>query len=89
MVKLLRCAWHPLADVLCTGIAEMLAIHSLMREIFALWPFDIFDSSDGRYYILREDLLGFYINDVIERLSIRQDYDGWEVGNIRIGSPAR
>jgi hypothetical protein len=32
-----------------------------------------------RFYILRDDMLEYLLNDITERLSVRQQYDGWEV----------
>ena len=33
------------------------------------------------YYILRNDMLAYYVNYVKERLSVKQDHDGWEVSS--------
>src|ERR1700729_3660524 len=38
-----------------------------------------------RFYILRDDMLGYYLNDIVERLSTRQQYDGWEVSFRKFG----
>ena len=32
-----------------------------------------------RYYVLRDDMLAFYVNDTMQRLATRQEQDGWEV----------
>ena len=32
----------------------------------------------NRFYILRDDMLGYYLNDIKERLSGRRQHDGWE-----------
>jgi hypothetical protein len=32
-----------------------------------------------RYYILRDDMLGYYVNDISERLSVTHDHIEWEV----------
>jgi hypothetical protein len=32
-----------------------------------------------RYYILRGDMLGYYINDLVQRLDTRREEDGWQV----------
>jgi hypothetical protein len=37
-----------------------------------------------RYYVLRDDMLGYYMNDIVERLSTRQDGQGWEVGTLHV-----
>jgi hypothetical protein len=31
------------------------------------------------YYILRNDMLGYYVNQIIDNLSSRHESDGWEV----------
>lgn len=34
-----------------------------------------------RYYILRNDMMGYYLNDIQERLANRPESSGWEVGS--------
>lgn len=34
-----------------------------------------------RYYVLREDMLGYYVNDLVERLNARGEDDGWQVSH--------
>ena len=45
------------------------------RELFAA------DNTyrNPRYYILKDDMLAYYVNDILQRLSARQEHDGWEV----------
>jgi hypothetical protein len=31
------------------------------------------------YYVLRNDMLAYFVNDIIERLATRQESDGWQV----------
>jgi hypothetical protein len=32
-----------------------------------------------RYYVLRDDMLGYYVNDIAERLAAKHEDQGWEV----------
>jgi hypothetical protein len=61
---------------------EMWAIHSSTRKRTS-WCLCIECHSlplfVNRYYVLRDDMLGYYMHDIVERLSTRQDGDGWEV----------
>lgn len=36
---------------------------------------------DNRYYILRDDLVGYYVNDLLGRLASRQDQQKWQVSH--------
>ena len=33
-----------------------------------------------RYYVLREDMMSYLVNDIAERLSKGEEAHGWEVG---------
>ncbi|CCM04086.1 uncharacterized protein FIBRA_06245 [Fibroporia radiculosa] len=48
------------------------------KEKFQVYRRDVGDTLVNAYYILRDDLLGFYVNDILERLASRQEHDGWE-----------
>lgn len=59
-------------------IGGMWAIRSSMRTCTVLMRstrLTVF-----RYYILRNDMMGYYLNDIQERLANRLDSSGWEVG---------
>ena len=34
------------------------------------------------YYVLRDDMLGYYVNDIAERLATRGEADGWQVNHL-------
>lgn len=34
---------------------------------------------ETRYYVLRDDMLGYYVEDISQRLAARQENDGWQV----------
>ena len=36
----------------------------------------------SRYYVLRDDMLGYYVNDIAERLAARRESDGWQVSRL-------
>lgn len=39
-----------------------------------------------RYYILRDDMLEFYVNDIVERINSKLVGGGWEVSLVMSGS---
>ncbi|KAI0714221.1 ARM repeat-containing protein [Cerioporus squamosus] len=48
------------------------------RDKFQAYRRDVGDTLINAFYILRDDMLAFYVNDVLQRLSTRQAHDGWE-----------
>lgn len=38
-----------------------------------------YPNCEARYYVLRDDMLGFYVEDISQRLAARQENDGWQV----------
>ncbi|KAF8637543.1 hypothetical protein AX17_002750 [Amanita inopinata Kibby_2008] len=47
-------------------------------EKFQVYRRDIGDTLINAYYILRDDMLGYYINDIMECLATRQENQGWQ-----------
>ncbi|OBZ74388.1 Importin-13 [Grifola frondosa] len=75
LVQVLRrkVVW-PAKDVLSSWVRDQ-------KDKFQAYRRDVGDTLINAYYILREDMLGYYVNDVLQRLSTRQEHEGWEVGN--------
>ncbi|KAH9851222.1 ARM repeat-containing protein [Lenzites betulinus] len=48
------------------------------RDKFLSYRRDVGDTLINAYYVLRDDMLAFYVSDVMRRLSTRQEHDGWE-----------
>ncbi|KAI0350564.1 ARM repeat-containing protein [Trametes cingulata] len=48
------------------------------RDKFQAYRRDVGDTLINAYYVLREEMLAFYVSDLLQRLSTRQDRDGWE-----------
>jgi len=34
---------------------------------------------NNSYYVLRDDMLGYYVDDIAQRLAARQENEGWQV----------
>ncbi|RPD63454.1 ARM repeat-containing protein [Lentinus tigrinus ALCF2SS1-6] len=49
-----------------------------MSRRFVVYRRDVGDTLINAYYVLRDDMLAFYVNDVLQRLSTRQAHEGWE-----------
>ncbi|PPQ95113.1 hypothetical protein CVT25_011656 [Psilocybe cyanescens] len=47
-------------------------------EKFQVYRRDVGDTLINAYYVLRDDMMGYYVNDIIERLAARQEGDGWQ-----------
>ncbi|KAF9456910.1 armadillo-type protein [Collybia nuda] len=45
---------------------------------FQVYRRDVGDTLINAYYVLREDMLGYYVDDVTQRLNSRQENDGWQ-----------
>ncbi|KDR78193.1 hypothetical protein GALMADRAFT_65460 [Galerina marginata CBS 339.88] len=45
---------------------------------FQVYRRDVGDTLINAYYVLRDDMLGYYVNDIAERLAVRQEADGWQ-----------
>ncbi|KAF5376630.1 hypothetical protein D9615_007856 [Tricholomella constricta] len=45
---------------------------------FQVYRRDIGDTLINAYYVLRHDMLGYYVGDVAQRVASRQENDGWE-----------
>ena len=41
----------------------------------------------GSYYVLRDDMLGYYVNDIAERLATMRETDGWQVNHCAVCFP--
>ncbi|TFK48147.1 ARM repeat-containing protein [Heliocybe sulcata] len=48
------------------------------KDKFQVYRRDVGDTLINAYYILRNDMLEFYINGIVERLNTRHGDDGWE-----------
>lgn len=48
------------------------------KDKFQVYRRDVGDTLINAYYILRNDMLAFYVNGIVERLNSRQETDGWE-----------
>ncbi|KZT19856.1 ARM repeat-containing protein [Neolentinus lepideus HHB14362 ss-1] len=48
------------------------------KDKFQVYRRDVGDTLINAYYILRNDMLEFYINGILERLNARRENDGWE-----------
>ncbi|KAH9942102.1 ARM repeat-containing protein, partial [Amylocystis lapponica] len=48
------------------------------RDGFQAYRRDVGDTLINAYYILRDDLLAYYVNDLLERLAVQQEKQGWE-----------
>jgi len=33
----------------------------------------------SRYYVLRDRMMGYFVDDIAERLTLHQEGDGWQV----------
>lgn len=49
-----------------------------VRDKFQSYRRDVGDTLLNAYYILRDELLAYLVNDILERLSTRQHTHGWE-----------
>lgn len=76
-VLLYRCIVSALTRILDTG--ETLETHSSMRKFPFTHHFIIFSNHTNSYYVIRDDMLGYYIEDIVQRLTSRQENDGWQV----------
>ncbi|KNZ71941.1 Importin-13 [Termitomyces sp. J132] len=47
-------------------------------EKFQVYRRDVGDTLINAYYVLRHDMLGYLVEDVIQRLNGRQEQDGWQ-----------
>ncbi|KAF9443602.1 ARM repeat-containing protein [Macrolepiota fuliginosa MF-IS2] len=45
---------------------------------FQVYRRDVGDTLINAYYVLREDMLGYYINDLVQRLNAKREEDGWQ-----------
>ncbi|KAF8188698.1 armadillo-type protein [Pholiota molesta] len=45
---------------------------------FQVYRRDVGDTLINAYYVLRNDMLAYFVNDIIERLATRQESDGWQ-----------
>ncbi|KAH8077079.1 ARM repeat-containing protein [Cristinia sonorae] len=45
---------------------------------FQAYRRDVGDTLINAYYVLRDDMLAFYVNDIVEKLAVKRDADGWE-----------
>ncbi|KAF5347245.1 hypothetical protein D9756_009920 [Leucocoprinus leucothites] len=45
---------------------------------FQVYRRDVGDTLINAYYVLREDMLGYYVNDLVQRLNARGPNDGWQ-----------
>ncbi|KIJ61703.1 hypothetical protein HYDPIDRAFT_115503 [Hydnomerulius pinastri MD-312] len=72
LVKVLRrkVAWPP--QSLLSGWAKD------QVDKFQVYRRDVGDTLINAYYILRNDMLGYYLNDIQERLNNRHEPEGWE-----------
>ncbi|KAI0633121.1 ARM repeat-containing protein [Trametes polyzona] len=48
------------------------------RDKFQAYRRDVGDALINAYYVLRDDMLAFYVSDIMQRLSARREQDGWE-----------
>ncbi|KAI8996297.1 ARM repeat-containing protein [Trametes punicea] len=48
------------------------------KDKFQAYRRDVGDTLINAYYVLRDDMLSFYVNDLLQRLATRQEQDGWE-----------
>ncbi|PCH43249.1 ARM repeat-containing protein [Wolfiporia cocos MD-104 SS10] len=56
-------------------------LHSWTRDLwdrFQSYRRDVGDTLINAYYILRDDLLQFYVEDTLQRLASKQAHQGWE-----------
>ncbi|KAI0937932.1 hypothetical protein AcW1_002387 [Taiwanofungus camphoratus] len=72
LVQVLRrkVAW-PVTPVLSSWTRDQ-------RDKFQIYRRDVGDTLINAYYILRDDLLGYYVRDIIERLTTKPGQQGWE-----------
>ncbi|KAF8962197.1 armadillo-type protein [Flammula alnicola] len=47
-------------------------------EKFQVYRRDVGDTLINAYYVLRDDMIGYYVNDIAERLAARQEGDHWQ-----------
>ncbi|TFK33337.1 armadillo-type protein [Crucibulum laeve] len=47
-------------------------------EKFQVYRRDIGDTLINAYYILRDDMLGYYVSDIAERLAAKRENEGWQ-----------
>ncbi|CDO75722.1 hypothetical protein BN946_scf184493.g20 [Trametes cinnabarina] len=48
------------------------------RDKFQAYRRDVGDTLINAYYVLRDDMLSFYVNELLQKLATRRDQDGWE-----------
>ncbi|KAI0743038.1 ARM repeat-containing protein [Daedaleopsis nitida] len=48
------------------------------RDKFIAYRRDVGDTLINAYYVLRDDMLTFYVDEITRQLSTRRDADGWE-----------
>ncbi|KAG6334626.1 hypothetical protein ID866_4467 [Astraeus odoratus] len=72
LVKVLRrkVAWPP-QTALASWTKDQI-------DKFQVYRRDVGDTLINAYYILRNDMLGYYLSDIQERILQRQQHDGWE-----------
>ncbi|KAG6901557.1 hypothetical protein C0995_010614 [Termitomyces sp. Mi166 len=47
-------------------------------EKFQVYRRDVGDTLINAYYVLRHDMLGYLVEDAIQRLNVKQEQDGWQ-----------
>ncbi|RDB17659.1 Importin-13 [Hypsizygus marmoreus] len=47
-------------------------------EKFQVYRRDVGDTLINAYYVLRDSMLGYFVDDIAQRLASRQESDGWE-----------
>lgn len=45
---------------------------------FQVYRRDVGDTLINAYYVLRDDMLGYYVDDIAQRLATRQENEGWQ-----------
>ncbi|KAF9471249.1 ARM repeat-containing protein [Pholiota conissans] len=45
---------------------------------FQVYRRDVGDTLINAYYVLRNDMLAYFVNDIVERLAARKEGDGWQ-----------
>lgn len=62
-------------------VGDILINASVFRNNFGRFQTDLYNPS---YYVIRDDMIIYFVNDIIERLSSlsSEQVHGWEVNNV-------
>jgi hypothetical protein len=52
---------------------------AMLTQVTCSYRRDVGDALINAYYVLRDDMLGYFVGDILEQFASRREGDGWEV----------